>query len=63
MSSRNKKVTALEALELIFDHDSEIEEVVSEYEDSIEANSEFDDSDYETNDENAIYITPSKTFK
>jgi len=50
MSSRKKKVTALEALELIFVHDSEIEEDVSQDEDGIEVNSESDDSDYETND-------------
>ncbi|XP_027874871.1 piggyBac transposable element-derived protein 4-like [Xiphophorus couchianus] len=62
MSSRKKKMTALEALELLVDHDSEIEEEVSEAEDSIEVNSESDDSDYEAIDENDVHVSRSKTF-
>lgn len=62
MSSKNKNMTALEALELIFDHDSEIEEDVSEAGNSIEVNSESEDSDCEPKDGNASHISPSKTF-
>ena len=62
MSSRSKKLTALEALKLIFDNDSEIEEEVSEDEDHIEVNSESDDSDNELNEETDIHIPPSKTY-
>ncbi|XP_028681576.2 piggyBac transposable element-derived protein 4-like [Erpetoichthys calabaricus] len=62
MSSRSKQVTALEALGLIFDHDSKIEEDVSEDEDHLEVNSESNDSDYEPYEETANNIPPSKTF-
>ena len=61
MSSRNRKVTSLEALELILDHEDK-EEDVSEDGDSTEVSSESDDSDYEPNDENAIHSPPNKTF-
>lgn len=62
VSSRGKKMTALEALELIFDHDSEIDEDVSEDEDHLGVNFESGDSDYEPNEETVTHIPPSKTF-
>ena len=62
MSSRSKRLTALEARELISDHDNEIEENVSEDEDHLKVNSESDESDYEPNEETVIYIPLSKTF-
>lgn len=55
-------MTALEALELIFDHDSEIDEDVSEDEDHLGVNFESGDSDYEPNEETVTHIPPSKTF-
>lgn len=62
MSSINKQMTAHKALELIFDHNNEIKEDVSEDEDHLEANSVSDDSDYEPNEEASIHIPPSKAF-
>lgn len=58
MSSINKQMTAL----FSFDRDSEIEEDMSETEDHLEVNSESEDSNYETNEEAAIYIHPKKAF-
>lgn len=40
-------MAALEALELILEHDSEVEDNMSETEDHAEINSASDDSDYE----------------
>lgn len=54
-------MTAQEAMGLLFDCDSEIEEDVSEAEDSIKVDSESDSS-YEPNGEIANHISPSKTF-
>lgn len=47
MSSRSKKFTVQEALEIIFDADSEIEEGVSEDEDYIKQNTESINLDFE----------------
>lgn len=55
-------MTSGEALELIFDHDSEIEEDVSKDEDHVDVNSKSDDCDYEPNEEAAIHIPPRKAF-
>ena len=62
MSSRSKMMTHQRALEFIFDHDSEIEEDVSEDEDHLELNSDSNDSDFEPDEGIAIPIPPSKTF-
>ncbi len=62
MSSRSKMMTVQKALEVIFDHDSEIEEDVSEDEDYLELNSDSNDSDFEPDEGIAIPIPPSKTF-
>ena len=62
MSSRSKRMTVQEALEVIIDHDSEMEEDVSEDEDHLELNSDSNDSDFEPDEGIAIPIPPSKTF-
>ncbi|XP_076608401.1 LOW QUALITY PROTEIN: uncharacterized protein LOC143333911 [Chaetodon auriga] len=62
MCSRSKNITVQEALEVILDRDSEIEEDVSEDEDYLELNSDSNDSDFEPDEGNTIPIPPSKTF-
>lgn len=62
MSSRSKRFTVQEALEIIFDRDSEVEEDVSEDEDHSELNSDSHDSDSESDEEIAIPLPPSQTF-
>lgn len=53
---------AMAALEFILDHDSEVEEDVSEAEDHVEVNSASDDSDYEPDQEITIPAPPTKTL-
>ncbi|XP_029907418.1 piggyBac transposable element-derived protein 4-like [Myripristis murdjan] len=55
-------MTVQEALEVIIDHDSEIEEDVSEDEDHLEINSDSNDSDFEPDVGIAIPIPPSETY-
>ena len=62
MSSRSKWMTVQEARAFITDHDSEIEEDVSEDEDDLELNSDSNESDFEPDEGIAIPIPPSKTF-
>ena len=62
MSSRSKWLTVQEARDFITDHDSEIEEDVSEDEDDLELNSDSNESDFEPDEGIAIPIPPSKTF-
>ena len=53
-------MTVQEARDFITDHDSEIEEDVSE--DDLELNSDSNESDFEPDEGIAIPIPPSKTF-
>ena len=62
MSSRNRWMTVQQARDFVIDHDSEIEEEVSEDEDDLELNSDSNDSDFEPDEGIAIPIPPSKTF-
>ena len=62
MSSRSKWMTVQEARAFITDHDSEIEEDVSEDKDDLEPNSDSNESDFEPDEGIAIPIPPSKTF-
>ncbi|XP_060786554.1 piggyBac transposable element-derived protein 3-like [Neoarius graeffei] len=55
-------MTDLEALKLILDHDSEVEENISEDEDHVDVNSESDDSDSEPCKETTMNISQRKTF-
>lgn len=61
MSSRSKKFTA-QALEIIFNADSDMEEDVSEDEDNIELNSKSNDSDFEPEEGIDVPVPPSQTF-
>ncbi|XP_033943723.1 piggyBac transposable element-derived protein 4-like [Pseudochaenichthys georgianus] len=63
MSNASEERTALGYMEYILeeDHDSEIEENVSEDEDYLEVNDEDEDSDYDQSDEE-IDIRPDETF-
>ena len=55
-------MTVQQARDFVIDHDSEIEEEVSEDEDDLELNSDSNDSDFEPDEGIAIPIPPSKTF-